>query len=199
MNFLHLLFVILILSAFCIIFSKNPIHSILFLVLTFVGTTFLFILLSVEFLAVLFLVVYVGAIAVLFLFVIMMLNIKIIELNEKIIKYLPIGLFIIIFLLYELLILISSNSTINIEYNYFINYTSFINIIDTYSNIENIAEFLYTKYVYLFIIASLILLVSMIGAILLTLNQNFVNKRQNITFQINTKLTDSIKLLKTNK
>ena len=179
MTLLNLLFFQLILCGFCIIFTKNPIHSILFLVLTFVGATFLFILLSVEFIAVLFLVVYVGAIAVLFLFVIMMLNIKIVELNETIIRYLPMGLLIITFFGYEILYLLSNNLTILSLLNTTetLSYTSFFSEIKTYTNMESISEVLYTKYLYLFIVASLILLVSMIGAILLTLNQNFKNKR----------------------
>ena len=97
--FLLTLSILLLINAIMVIITKNPVHSIFFLVLVFVAATGLLLLLGVEFIAMLFLVVYIGAITVLFLFVIMMLNVKIIEFNEKFITYLPIGMFLgIIFL-----------------------------------------------------------------------------------------------------
>ena len=95
-NILFLIITILIvICALLVILSKNPIHSILFLVLIFVLTTVLFLTLNVDFLAMLFLVLYVGAIVVLFLFVVMMLNVRILELKERVISYLPIAIIIV--------------------------------------------------------------------------------------------------------
>src|SRR6056300_337528 len=101
--FLFYMFSVLaLLSAFCTVTSKNPIHSVLFLVFVFFNTAGLLILLGVEFLAMLFLIVYVGAVAVLFLFVMMMLNVKISESKSSIYRYLPIGLFLSILFLFEM-------------------------------------------------------------------------------------------------
>ena len=201
-NFIFLIITVsIILSAIMIIASKNPIHSILFLVLVFVGVTGLLLMLGVEFIAMLFLVVYVGAISVLFLFVVMMLNVKIVELNERFISYLPIGGFIGLIFLSEVLYIINDNlspDNLSVMENYesdSINYMNYFNVLSL-TNIEQIGNFLYTKYVYLFIIASLILLVAMIGAIVLTLNQKLVNKRQDYYTQTNRLLSESIRYLK---
>ena len=108
--FLFYLFSILaLLSAFCTVTSKNPIHSVLFLVFVFFNTAGLLILLGVEFLAMLFLIVYVGAVAVLFLFVMMMLNVKISESSSAIYRYLPIGLFLSILFLFEIFLIIEGD------------------------------------------------------------------------------------------
>jgi NADH-quinone oxidoreductase subunit J len=152
----------------------------------------------------LFLVVYIGAIIVLFLFIVMMLNVKIIELNAKIIKYVPIGLFIILIFLFEVFYIINTSLT-NTNTSLFLNENSvflqlnlveFYKIYLTFTNITSISQLLFTKYIYLFVIAGMILLVAMLGAILLTLNQNYINKRQDIVKQINTELQESNKLLK---
>lgn len=210
-NFLIIILSFLIIAnAIMIIINKNPIHSILFLVLVFVATTGLLIILGVEFIAMLFLVVYVGAITVLFLFVIMMLNVKIIELNERFIKYLPIGLFIALIFIIEILLLINNN--LNIEQsnlfsvysnnitniilnNYFLECNNYFEI-TSLTNIEQIANILYTKFVYLFILAGMILLIAMLGAIILTLNQKLENKKQDYYIQTNRELYKSLKHLK---
>ena len=199
---LNLIFSIIVLlmlvSGFLVIFSKNPIHSILFLVLVFIGATALLILLDVEFIAMLFLIVYVGAITILFLFVVMMLNIKIIELAEKLIRYIPIGGFIGLIFLLEILFIITNNFQ-HENFAWFENrpsldntYVDYFDNIVHYQNVQYLGELLYTKYVYLFILAGLILLVSMVGSIILTLNQQFKNKSQDIYTQTNRKLKDSI-------
>jgi NADH:ubiquinone oxidoreductase subunit 6 (subunit J) len=197
-------------NAIMIITNKNPIHSILFLVLVFVTTTGLLLLLGVEFIAMLFLVVYVGAITVLFLFVIMMLNIKIIELNERFIKYLPVGFFIGLIFILEILFLINNNLTSehlslidmyvnNNNYillnNYFINLNNYFEI-TSLTNLEQISNVLYTKFVYLFVLAGIILLIAMIGAIILTLNQKLENKRQDYYIQTNRQLNLAIRHFK---
>lgn len=208
--FLSLLSLLILINAAMIIINKNPVHSILFLVLVFVCTTALLILLGVEFIAMLFLVVYVGAITVLFLFVIMMLNVKIIELNERFIKYLPIGIFIGLIFLIEVLFLIDSNlTTPNINLlesytnnvtntllnNYFITTNNYFEIISL-TNIEQIGNVLYTKYVYLFLLGGMILLIAMIGAIILTLNQKLKNKKQEYYTQTNRQLFEAIRFLR---
>lgn len=217
----ELLFIILslliIISAIMVIASKNPIHSIFFLVLVFVGNTGLLLILNVEFIAMLFLVVYVGAILVLFLFVIMMLNVRIVELRERFVRYLPIGGFIGFVFFIEILFVINENllpdyvtileminlkSTFSNEINNSLNwdlellvYNNFFEILNL-TNIQQISLLLYTKYVYLFILSGLILLVAMIGAIALTLNQKFKHKYQDIYKQTNKKLNESIKYLR---
>lgn len=188
-----------------IIITKNPVHSIFFLVLVFVAATGLLLLLGVEFIAMLFLVVYIGAITVLFLFVVMMLNVKIVELNERFIRYLPIGIFIGIIFLIEVIFLINETLTndsfnlTNILSNNMPEITSSTNNyfeLISAINIEQLANILYTKYVYLFLLGGMILLIAMIGAIILTLNQKFRNKRQDYYLQTNRLLNESIRHLK---
>lgn len=207
---LLLLSIIIITNAVMIIVSENPIHSILFLVLVFVSVTGLLILLGVEFIAMLFLVVYVGAITVLFLFVIMMLNVKIIELNERFIKYLPIGIFIGLIFLLEILFLLNNNLTsfemtlkdiyiknltASILNDYFTEYDNYFETVSL-TNIEQIGNLLYNEYGYLFFLGGIVLLVAMIGAIVLTLNQKLENKKQEYYTQTNRKLHESIRFLK---
>jgi NADH:ubiquinone oxidoreductase subunit 6 (subunit J) len=208
--FLSILSLIILINAIMIIISKNPIHSILFLVLVFVSTTGLLILLGVEFIAMLFLVVYVGAITVLFLFVIMMLNVKIIELNERFIQYLPIGLFIGLIFLLEVLFLLNNNLispninltevyinniTTTLLNNYFIQSNDYFQVISL-TNIEQIGNFLFNEYAYLFFLGGVILFLAMIGAIILTLNQKLKNKKQDYYTQTNRLLHESIRHLK---
>lgn len=186
-------------SAIFIVISKNPIHSILFLILTFISSTIFFLILNVEFISMLFLVVYIGAIAILFLFVVMMLNIKIVELNEKFIKYLPIGGFVILMFLFEILYLIKNFFILQNNILINLTYIEYISNINTYTNLEGLSQLLFTDYLYLFIICGMILLVAMVGAIILTLNQKFFNKRQDIVYQINKKLNESLNLFKFKK
>lgn len=204
------LFILLIIgSGLLTILTKNPVHSIFYLILAFVGATLLLLLLHIEFIAMLFLVVYIGAISVLFLFVVMMLNIKLVELNEKIIQYLPIGIIIIIIFFFEVFYMINSSIFVlntdflfifweNINNFILINlqYINFYTVLDTLNNISGIAQILYTKFIYLFLISGLILLVAMLGAILLTLNHAFNSKRQDLFYQINRQVFDSIHIKK---
>jgi len=198
---LNILFSIIIINAVMIIIAKNPVHSILFLVMVFVSTTGVLLFLGVEFIAMFFLIVYVGAITVLFLFVVMMLNIKIIELNEKLISYLPVGIFIGLIFLFEILFLININFSpiqydstyilTDIYSNYYLTYLNYFDIIYL-TNTQQISFLLYTKYVYLVILCGLILLVAMIGAIVLTLNQSYKNKRQDFYIQTKRQIRDSV-------
>jgi NADH-quinone oxidoreductase subunit J len=176
-----------------VISSKNPIHSILFLVLVFFNVSGLLIMLGVEFLALLFLIVYVGAIAVLFLFIIMMLSIKIPEYKITIYRYFHIGVILGVGFLCELLtvfecgfsfLIISPFKNINFN-DFYLNYIVFWNIdITQITNIEVFASVLYTYYAYVFVISGVILLVSMIGAITLTIHRRIDIKRQKIYNQV---------------
>lgn len=175
-----------IISAIMVISAKNPIHSILSLILVFCNAAGLFILLQVEFLAMIFLVVYVGAIAILFLFVVMMLNIKLIELNENLLRYLPVGSLVAIIFLLEIFLMIDSDIVplLDSDYTKSIPVVAWSTQLESLTNIETLGDLIYTHYFPLFLIASMILLVSMIGAIILTLNHRENVKRQEIYKQV---------------
>ncbi len=162
--------ILTIISALAVISVRNPIHSVLYLILVYCNTTVLLIMWGIEFIGMMLLIVYVGAIAILFLFVVMMLNIKLIEITENQLKYLPIGGIMAILILSELILVIES-SLIKVKTN---NLTEYVNWETNYLNLNNIkvlGQVLYTEYSYMFILASIILLVGMIGAILLTRRQ----------------------------
>ncbi len=168
-----------VLSALMVISAKNPVHSVLFLILSFVNASGLFVLLGAEFLAMILVVVYVGAVAVLFLFVVMMLDINYIKLREGFLQYLPFGALLGIVLVIELGILFLTDTSSNIN-------SSKASLEPKIYEIENtkmIGKILYTKYFYLFQICGIILLVAMIGSITLTLRDKGGVKRQNIDNQ----------------
>ena len=165
---------VIILSALMVVSSKNPVHSVLFLILSFVNSAALFVLLGAEFLAMILVVVYVGAVAVLFLFVVMMLDINFIKLREGFLQYLPFGFLLGIVLLTELGILFLTKmfSSQNL-----VNYYSFPKITNS-ENTKLLGSELYTDYFYLFQLSGIILLVAMIGSITLTLRQKNKSKKQ---------------------
>ncbi len=170
---------IAVLSALMVISAKNPVHSVLFLILSFVNASGLFVLLGAEFLAMILVVVYVGAVAVLFLFVVMMLDINYIKLREGFLQYLPFGALLGIVLVIELGILFLTDTPSSIN-------NSELPLEQKIYEIENtkmIGAILYTKYFYLFQICGIILLVAMIGSITLTLRDKGGVKRQNIQSQ----------------
>ena len=149
-------------SAVMVIVSRNPVHSVLFLILAFVNAAGLFIFMGAEFLAMILVVVYVGAVAVLFLFVIMMLDVDFTALRQGFIEYLPIGLVIGAVFLAELL-LVAGGWIINPSIAKSITSAIPSNV----SNTEALGLVLYTKYIHYFQIAGMVLLVAMIGAIVL--------------------------------
>jgi NADH:ubiquinone oxidoreductase subunit 6 (subunit J) len=238
-------------SGVMVIRSKNPVNSVLFLILVFCNATGLLILVDLDFFAMIFLVVYVGAIAVLFLFVVMMLNIKMAEINENVLRYLPIGGIIGIIFLFEIFLMVDNDiaplvqfsdiSTLDLksEYNllfysgnamvalnfiynrffdllmgmlyyfyitiklkrFFLKYNNFCKIhtknlpgapldnpwltewgscTTNVTNIESLGAIIYTYYFYYFLVASIILLVAMIGAIVLTMHKSVNVKRQEV-------------------
>lgn len=193
-NLLFLFFSFFILfCGLCVITSQNPIHSVLFLVLVFFNVASLLLFLGVEFLALLFLIVYVGAVAILFLFIIMMLSVKIPEFKTLIYQYIPIGFLLGVFFFYEILIVLDFEVlSIGLTPYSSINFNEFaLNPIINWnlevyqvSNIKVIASVLYTYYFLLFILAGVILLISMIGAISLTLHKRSDVKRQEIYKQV---------------
>jgi NADH-quinone oxidoreductase subunit J len=161
-----------------VIVSRNPVHSVLYLILAFVNASGLFILMGAEFLAMILVVVYVGAVAVLFLFVIMMLDVDFTELREGFIDYLPIGIVIGGIFMIELLLVVFS-WVINPGIAKSITAAIPTNV----SNTEALGLVLYTKYIHYFQIAGMVLLVAMIGAIVLTLRHKAKVKRQDINVQ----------------
>lgn len=165
-------------SSWLVISSTNPIHSVLSLVLVFANLSILLLLLGIEFLPILFLIVYVGAIAILFLFVIMMLNIKLIEIIDNTTRYVPIGIFIGLIFLWEIYLIFNKEilllpQVINETYNIF-----------SWNNIKCLANVLYVDYFIYFIIGGFILLVAMLGAIILTISHENTIKRQDLFAQI---------------
>jgi NADH:ubiquinone oxidoreductase subunit 6 (subunit J) len=219
-----------IISGLCVIRVRNPVHSVLFLILAFCATAGLLLTLGLDFFAMVFLVVYVGAIAVLFLFVVMMLNIKLTEVTENTLRYLPIGGLIAFLFFAELLYIIDGdlvpitlppadyevyNSKALKDWYIFVGgnpafmnefmkdvhlvewlgicgnhlgfsftpYTKWTLYVDPLTNIHAVGQILYTYYVFQFILASLILLVAMIGAIVLTQNKAYNTLTQDVFAQ----------------
>ena len=177
-----------VLSALMVISARNPVHSVLFLILSFVNASGLFVLLGAEFLAMILVIVYVGAVAVLFLFVVMMLDINFVKLREGFLQYLPFGALLGIVLIIELGILFLTRSFSEKSLSKFVK-SPMINEIE---NTKLIGQVLYTDYFYLFQISGLILLVAMVGSITLTLRDRGQVKRQNISQQNYLNANDSI-------
>lgn len=178
--FFYLFAIVTVASAVMVIFSRNPVHSVLFLILAFVNAAGLFVLIGAEFLAFILIIVYVGAVAVLFLFVVMMLDVNFAELRQGFINYLPLGGAIGIILFFELAAVLVG-WTIGPDVGKAI--TAPIPPADQISNTQAIGLVLYTRYVYFFQAAGVILLVAMIGAIVLTLQHKTNVKRQSIAAQ----------------
>src|SRR6185312_14517326 len=166
-------------SAFMVIAVKNPVHAVLFLILAFFNAAGLFVLLGAEFLAMILVVVYVGAVLVLFLFVVMMLDVDFAVLRAGFLKYLPVGATIGILLLVELILILVAWVTAPD-----ITAQAPTPPVSQMSNTMALGQILYTKYVYLFEGAGLILLVAMIGAIVLTLQHKRDVKRQSVVRQV---------------
>jgi NADH-quinone oxidoreductase subunit J len=177
-----------VLSALMVISARNPVHSVLFLILSFVNASGLFVLLGAEFLAMILVVVYVGAVAVLFLFVVMMLDINFVKLREGFLQYLPFGALLGIVLIIELGILFLTKSFSENSLSKFVESP----VMNEVENTKLIGQVLYTEYFYLFQISGLILLVAMVGSITLTLRDRGQVKRQNISQQNFLNANDSI-------
>jgi NADH-quinone oxidoreductase subunit J len=177
--FFYLFAAVCVASAVMVISSKNPVHSVLFLILAFVNAAGLFVLLGAEFLAMILIVVYVGAVAVLFLFVVMMLDVDFAELREGFLNYLPVGALVGAVLLAELLIVVGA-WVIGPS----VAATAPIPLPGDINNTQALGLVLYTRYVYYFQASGIILLVAMIGAIVLTLQHKTNVRRQVIADQV---------------
>lgn len=175
-------------AAVMVITTKNPVHSVLFLVLAFFNAAGLFVLLGAEFIAMILVIVYVGAVAVLFMFVVMMLDISFANLREFSMRYVPAGILIGGILLAELVVLYSTWEFAP---------EAVQEVVETdLSNTESLGALLYTKYIYAFQASGLILLVAMIGAIVLTHRRRPGVRRQVVSDQQSRKVSDVLEIKK---
>jgi NADH-quinone oxidoreductase subunit J len=184
----YVLAAVTVASAVMVISARNPVHSVLFLILSFFSSAGLFILIGAEFLAMILVVVYVGAVAVLFMFVVMMLDINFVRLREGFMQYLPVGVLVGVILLAELVLV---GGTWVLHDGAVASAVAEPGL----SNTEAIGNLLYTDYFYLFQAAGLILLVAIIGAITLTLRHRPV-RRQDIGRQIARRRSETLELRK---
>ena len=178
-------------SALLVISARNPVHSVMFLILTFFSAAGLFVLLGAEFLAMLLLIVYVGAVAVLFLFVVMMLDIDFVELSQGMMQNIPAAATVGIILLIELIMIFFAKGAEKMMP------TGISHTIPDISKVPNtnaLGELIYTEYFFNFQLAGMVLLVAMIGAIVLTLHHRDNVKRQNIPDQLARRPEESIEL-----
>jgi NADH-quinone oxidoreductase subunit J len=192
----YLFATVTVLSAVMVVTSRNPVHSVLFLILAFFNAAALFLLMGAEFIAMMLVVVYVGAVAVLFLFVVMMLDINFTALRQGFQTYLPIGLLIGVVLFVEILISLGAWS---IGPEMIAAASAPTPAPADVSNTKAIGKLLYTQYVLLFQISGLILLVAMIGAIVLTLRKRPGVLRQTISEQVSRRPADVVSLVDVNK
>ena len=189
--FFYVFAAVTVASAFMVIAGRNPVHSVLFLILAFFNAAGLFMIVGAEFLALILVIVYVGAVAVLFLFVVMMLDVDFAELREGFLAYLPIGGLIGLVLLTELVLILGSQA-IGPEFAGSVAKPTPDTGIMT--NTEALGRLLYTDYVYFFQAAGIILLVAMSGAIVLTLRHKPGVKRQDIGAQVARRPAEAVTL-----
>ncbi|MDC9824609.1 NADH-quinone oxidoreductase subunit J [Devosia sp. ZB163] len=189
--FFYVFSVITVASALMVIAARNPVHSVLFLILAFVNSAGLFMLAGAEFLALILIVVYVGAVAVLFLFVTMMLDVDFASLRQGMLQYAPVGVVVGVILLLELL-LVGGSFVLPTG----VEATAMVPIEQGVQNTKAIGQLLYTRYVFLFQGAAGILLVAMIGAIVLTLRHKSNVKRQDVFRQTGRKRSEGVELVK---
>jgi NADH-quinone oxidoreductase subunit J len=189
--FFYVFATITVASALMVIAARNPVHSVLFLILAFVNSAGLFMLAGAEFLALILIVVYVGAVAVLFLFVVMMLDVDFASLRSGFLQYAPIGAIVGVVLLLELL-LVAGSFVVSPE----IAGSAVLPIDGGVDNIRALGQLLYTRYVFLFQGAAAVLLVAMIGAIVLTLRHKDNVKRQSTVAQVGRRPSETLEVVK---
>ncbi len=182
----YLFATITVASAVGVVTARNQVHSVLLLILAFFTTAGLFILLEAEFLAALLVIVYMGAVAVLFLFVVMMLDVDFETLRQGAIQHLPLGLFVGLMILAELVIILSS---VQVDHHAVV-------VAAGTSNTLEIGKLMFTKFLLPFEIASFILLVALIGAVVLTLRKRKGVQRQNIVQQLARTRDEAVELVK---
>jgi NADH-quinone oxidoreductase subunit J len=191
--FFYLFAFVAVASAFMVISARNPVHSVLFLILVFFNAAGLFLLTGAEFLAMILLVVYIGAVAVLFLFVVMMLDIDFAQLRSGMLQYAPIGILVGLIVAAELIVVIGG-SVLTPQAAQSI--TMPIPNPAERTNTAALGDVLYTNYIYFFQISGLVLLVAMIGAIVLTLRHRQNVKRQNISVQVARRPETAVEVVK---
>ena len=189
----YLFAIVTVIAAVMVISARNPVHSVLFLILAFFNSAGLFVLLGAEFLAMIMVVVYVGAVAVLFMFVVMMLDVNVAELRQGFLQYLPLGGIVGLILLLELAMVVGG-FIISPEVSQRFAAPAPINT--DVPNTEALGSILYTKYVYFFQAAGMILLVAMIGAIVLTHRSREGTRKQQISNQVNRRPEETIEINK---
>lgn len=184
---------ITVISGIMVISSRNPVHSVLYLILAFFNAAGLFVLLGAEFVAMILVIVYVGAVAVLFMFVVMMLDIDYSEMRKGFQRYLPIGGLIGLILLAELVLV---GMGWNLSGPVVTDPATAIPALDEMTNTEALGSMIYTKYIFLFQMAGMILLVAMIGAIVLTHRKRPGVKKQNINKQVRRRRHEAFEIVK---
>ena len=181
---------VLLLSASMVVIMRNPIHAALFLVLSFFSSAAIWLLLQAEFLAIVLVLVYVGAVMVLFLFVVMMLDINLARLREGFWHYLPVGAFVAIVLVAEMVLVLAG------KYGGFAGVPAPPPLPPAYSNTKELGRLVYTEYVYAFEIAAAILLVAIVAAIAITLRRRKESKYQNPARQVSVRREDRMRIVK---
>lgn len=189
----YLFATITVAAGFMVIAARNPVHSVLFLILAFFNSAALFVLMGAEFVAFILVIIYVGAVAVLFLFVVMMLDIDFAELRRGFLQYLPVGALVGIILLIELLLVFGSWYVAPEAAGVL---GAPAPAISEVHNTRALGQIIYTQYVYLFQAAGMILFVAMIGAIVLTLRHKPNIKRQVVRNQVGRKREDAVEMKK---
>ncbi len=182
--------IILLVSAAMVVTSRNPVHSVLFLILAFFNAAALFLIAGAEFLAMILVIVYVGAVAVLFLFVVMMLDVDFSALREGFQRYAPVGATVGAILFFELLSVLFGWQ--------FATDAPALRLSQMPAQVENtraLGNVIYTQYIFLFQLSGLILLVAMMGAIVLTHRERHTARRQNITRQQERRVVDTLEVL----
>ena len=179
-------------SGVMVISARNPVHSVLFLILAFFNAAALFVLLGAEFLAMILVIVYVGAVAVLFLFVVMMLDINFVELRQGFMKYLPVGATIGLILFVELVLVFGAWVAGGAPAGFSAPTPPIADV----SNTDALGRLLYTRYVYAFQASGIVLLVAMIGAIVLTLRERTGVRRQKIALQVGRRREETVEVVK---
>jgi NADH-quinone oxidoreductase subunit J len=191
--FFYLFSAVIIASALMVVGSRNPVHSVFFLILAFFNAAGLFVIVGAEFLAMILVVVYVGAVAVLFLFVVMMLDVDFVELRQGFLTYLPIGALVGVVLLAELLVVLAGWAFApSAAHSIVVPIPGAAEM----SNTAALGEILYTRYVFFFQSAGIVLIVAMIGAIVLTLRHKPGIRRQSIDAQVNRDPAASVQIRK---
>lgn len=187
----YLLAAVTLASGVMVISARNPVHSVLFLILAFFNSAGLFILMGAEFLAMIMIIVYVGAVAVLFLFVVMMLDINFAELRQGFLQYLPVGGLVGLIMLVELLLILGGWA---VQPQSIAVTAAPAPAIATMSNTEALGSLIYTRYIYLFQAAGIVLLIAMIGAIVLTLRSRTGVRKQSISQQVSRRRDESVEI-----